>query len=384
MRFPGLSILSDRKAVKAFESQEASFRDLVFYSEGRGDWPHLGPIIEALLADHDRNISYLTSDEGDPGLRIDHPRLRSFDIGSGTARTVLFARIDCRSFVMTLPDLGNLWLKRSVHPVHYIYAFHSLNSTHTSYRKGAFDNFETILCAGPHHVAEIRKSEEVYGLPPKRLIEHGSAKLDTVMAEVAGLRPTPRESGPIEVLIAPTWGESSLIEQPLGRELIAILLRAGMRTVLRLHPMTSRRLPELVAELKRSFADAPLFALEEDMAASQSWLRSDLMISDWSGAAIEYAMALLKPVVYVDTPPKIMNASWTDLATDSFESRIRSTLGRVVAASQLSDVPQVVHEMIRDAESVRETVLAARSESIFNIGQSSAVAAQQLAALGND
>ena len=37
MRFPGLSDPSDRKAVKAFESQEASFRDLVFYSEGRGD-----------------------------------------------------------------------------------------------------------------------------------------------------------------------------------------------------------------------------------------------------------------------------------------------------------------------------------------------------------
>ena len=209
---------------------------------------------------------------------------------------------------MTLPDLGNLWLKRSVHPVHYIYAFHSLNSTHTSYRKGAFDNFETTLRRPAPYVAEIRKSEEVYGLPPKRLIEHGSAKLDTVMAEVAGLQPMPRESGPIEVLIAPTWGESSPIRQPLGRELIAILLRAGMRTVLRLHPMTSRRLPELVAELKRSFADAPLFALEEDMAASQSWLRSDLMISDWSGAAIEYAMALLKPVVNVDTPPKIMNA----------------------------------------------------------------------------
>ena len=84
---------------------------------------------------------------------------------------------------MTLPDLGNLWLKRSVHPVEYVYVFHSMNSTHTSYRRGAFDNFDTILCVGPHHVDEIRKAEEVYGLPAKRLVEHGSTKLDRLLAE---------------------------------------------------------------------------------------------------------------------------------------------------------------------------------------------------------
>ena len=136
------------------------------------------------LRDHDRPISYLTSDPADPGLAIADPRFRAFNIGSGTARTILFARMDCRHFVMTLPDLGNLWLKRSVHPVHYIYLFHSMNSTHTSYRTGAFDQFDTILCVGPHHVNEIRATEAAYGLPAKELVEHGSAKLDALLAEI--------------------------------------------------------------------------------------------------------------------------------------------------------------------------------------------------------
>ena len=185
MNLPGARFRAEQRVMKEFEAQDASFRNLVFYSEGPGDWPHMGPVILALLNDGDVSISYLSSDKADPGLAIDHPRLRTFSIGAGTARTMLFARLDCRHMVMTMPDLGNLWLKRSVHPVHYVYMFHSMNSTHTSYRKGAFDNYDTILCVGPHHVAEIRKAEEVYGLPPKELIEHGSVKLDTVMAALA-------------------------------------------------------------------------------------------------------------------------------------------------------------------------------------------------------
>ena len=36
------------------------------------------------------------------------------------------------------------------------------------------------------------------------------------------------------------------------------------------------------------------------MNAVDSWLRSDVMVSDWSGAALEYAFALQRPVVYVE------------------------------------------------------------------------------------
>ena len=176
------AFLRERKVAAEFNAQHRSWRRLVFYSEGAADWPHLGPVIEKLLAEHDLKISYLTSDPADPGLSIADDRLRSFQIGTGTVRTILFAKMDCDHFVMTLPDLGELWLKRSVHPVHYIYMFHSNNSTHTAYRKGAFDNYDTILCVGPHHVEELRRTEAEYGLRPKELVEHGSIKLDSVMA----------------------------------------------------------------------------------------------------------------------------------------------------------------------------------------------------------
>ena len=196
---------------------------------GAGDWPHIGPVVETLLAEHDRDIAYLSSDAADPGLALDHPRLRGFLVGDGTARTILFARIDCAHFVMTLPDLDQLWLKRSQHPVHYVYLFHSMNSTHAAYREGAFDAYDTVLCVGPHHVAEIRATEARYGLPEKELVEHGSVKLDTVLAEVASRGTETTTGGARRVLVAPSWGECSLIERPVGTELVDVLLAAGLR-----------------------------------------------------------------------------------------------------------------------------------------------------------
>ncbi len=198
-------------------------------------------------------------------------------IGSGTARTILFARMDCRHFVMTLPDLGKLWLKRSVHPVALRLPL-PLDEQHAHVVPDAAHSthFDTVLCVGPHHVDEIRRPRHAYGLPAKELVEHGSAKLDTrpgtrsVLRSDARARSTARPT----VLVAPSWGECSLIERPVGIERVSTRSsRAGSATILRLHPMTvsspARARRERYAGVREH---DPLFALEEDMSAIESWL----------------------------------------------------------------------------------------------------------------
>jgi YidC/Oxa1 family membrane protein insertase len=373
--------MRERRALKEFESLGRRHRRLVFYSEGPGDWPHVGPVVETLLREHDVDLAYVSSDPGDPGLAVQHPRLRGFMVGDGTVRTILFARIDCDHFVMTLPDLDQLWLKRSAHPVHYVYLFHSLNSTHAAYRKGAFDAYDTVLCVGPHHVAEIRATEARYGLRPKELVEHGSVKLDTVLAEVQRRGSERREEGPRRVLVAPSWGECSLIERPVGEELVECLLGAGFETVLRLHPMTVRRLPKLVAGLRRRFGGRDRFFLEEDMNAVESWLRSDAMVSDWSGAALEYAFALGRPVVYVDTPQKTVNEDWGEIDLRPFEDAVRTELGTVVAEDDVATVPAAIETALADPAGARERSRRVRDRSVFNVGTSAHAAAGYLASL---
>jgi YidC/Oxa1 family membrane protein insertase len=378
MNLPGLAFIRERNAMRAFETQDRSFRDLVFYSEGAGDWPHLGPVISVLLRDHERSISYLTSDAEDPGLSVNHPRFRSFQVGAGTVRTILFARLDVRHFVMTMPDLGSLWLKRSVHQVHYVYLFHSLNSTHTAYRKGAFDAYDTIMCAGPHHVDEIRRTEAVYGLPAKELVQHGSVKLDSVLADFAGTEEVATNNPNPNVLVAPSWGDCSLIERPVGIRLLEALLSAGFPAVLRLHPMTVRRHPAMISGLKEHFAGVRNLRLEDDMNATASWLSADVMVSDWSGAATEYAFALRRPVLFVDTPPKRMNPEWEAIGLPAFEEQMRGQIGAVISEDDIELAPQHVASLLL-ASSAGETSKRLRAKLVYNVGHSAIAAADYLA-----
>ena len=50
-------------------------------------------------------------------------------------------------------------------------------------REGALDAFDTIFCTGPHVVREVRATEEVYGLPAKKLVEFGYPLADKLIAE---------------------------------------------------------------------------------------------------------------------------------------------------------------------------------------------------------
>jgi YidC/Oxa1 family membrane protein insertase len=202
-----------------------------------------------------------------------------------------------------------------------------------------------------------------------------------VLAEVGERASDSSRSGPVRVLVAPSWGDCSLIEAPVGLELLDVLRGAGYETVLRLHPMTVRRCPKLVAELERRCSDDPLVDLETDMNAIESWLRSDLMISDWSGAAIEYGFSLLRPILYVDTPQKQVNPDWRAIGMAPFEEEIRSELGSVVEPSEISTVPAAIEALLADPDAVRERALEARARWVFNVGRSAAVAAEYLASL---
>jgi YidC/Oxa1 family membrane protein insertase len=117
------------------------------------------------------------------------------------------------------------------------------------------------------------------------------------------------------------------------------------------------------------------------MGAMDSWLASDVMVSDWSGAATEYAFALGRPVVYIDTPPKRMNPEWDRIGIESFEATIRRLVGRVVAPDEVAAVGAVVRDVTADASRIHAGAMEARDRSIFNVGSSSVAAARYLTSL---
>jgi hypothetical protein len=66
------------------------------------------------------------------------------------------------------------------------------------------------------------------------------------------------------------------------------------------HHQTMQRTPEVIDKLKTKYGDRDHFEYQDRMVESDSLFRSDILISDWSAMAIEYALGLEKPVLFID------------------------------------------------------------------------------------
>jgi len=351
-------------------------RRVVFYSEGPAYWTHLQGLLTRFLDVADVPVCYFGSNRDDPGLSLTHPNLTSFLVDEGWVRDWLFENIDTDLVVLTTPDLHQHQLKRSRHDVHYVYVQHSLVSLHMAYRPGAFDHFDTVFCAGPHHVSELRALEVQRGTRRKNIVEHGYARLDQILAGLLDRQQSsPGAELPTQVLIAPSWGPNGIIER-LGNAPVEALLRAGHRVTLRPHPQTTRLNRAAVDSIVKSNQHNPLFEYDDDVSSTSSLLASDVMVSDWSGAALDYAFGLGKPVIFIDTPRKVNNSDYAAIDIEPFESSIRNIVGEIVAEDRLAELGDVVRRLID--HSTRNDMRDLAERHVFNLGRSSDVGATAL------
>jgi YidC/Oxa1 family membrane protein insertase len=376
-----MKIWQNWKSYRHFKRLARRDRGIVFYSETHQDWHHLQPLIDFLAGPLSRRVCHVTSEPTAPLPASDGGRVHAFRIGGGAVCTWFFQTLEADVLVLTMLDLGNFQLKRSVHPVHYAYVFHSMGSTHMVDHENSYDHYDTLLCAGPHHVAEIRRREELRGLRPKRLFAQGYPRLERLVALAADTHPPP--SGVPTALLAPTWGERSTLHV-CGESLIAALLGGGINVIMRPHYHTARRSPEVVSRLIARFGSHPGFRHVDRMGESASLFESDLLISDWSAMPIEYALGLGKPVLFVDVPPRVQNPAYAELGLEPMEMRIRRELGAVLPLDRVADAPAYVSDLLRDAAAFRDRGPALREAWTFNFGRSVEVGAREIARIADE
>lgn len=373
-------LLRERQGLKEFNAVPRRERKIVFYSEGGGYWNYFEPIFQALRKDFGQPVLYVTSDDKDAMLHSPPEGLRSFNVGEGTMRTLFFAGLDADVVLMTMPDLQTFYIKRSPHSVKYVYLHHSLVSTHMVYRPEAFDHFDAILCAGPHHETETRTREALKGLRSKELVKHGYGRLDAIMAEgVLGPR-LRKPDEQVHVLVAPTWGDKALLESH-GKEIVGKLLNSGLRVTVRPHPRTCKLWPEVLVELGSLFGGSASFSIDKDANARKTLHSADVMVSDWSGAALEFAMGLERPVIFIDVPRKVQNPTYVELGIEPLESQIRSEVGVVLSLDHLHHIGQLALDMTTSAKDWQAAAQSVRNRCVFNRGQSGSAAAAYLHSL---
>ncbi len=350
-------------------------RQITFYSEGKNYWPHLQGLLKATLEKTKKSVCYVSSSENDPGIMYEHPNLKTFFIGMNLVRNYFFQNLDTDIMITTMPDLNKYQIKRSSFKVHYIYVQHSLVSLHTIYRHGAFDHYDTICAAGPHHVKEIRAIEEKYSLPVKNIIKLGYSRLDNLIKASKKNFKYNIEKNQIhkKFLIAPSWGKEGIIESGLCKTLVKKLLDIGHDVILRPHHQTLKFDKNKVEEIILNNKNNPHFVFEENLNSQDSLFDSDIMISDWSGVALEYYFAFNKPIIFCDVPKKINNPNYKDIQIKPIEEFIRKKIG--VIWDGLSPIEEIIKISI---SSKKEDFYRLREKHCYNVENSDYIFAKSL------
>lgn len=348
-------------------------KHLVFYSEKSGFYKYFKNVIEYLLAHSNVIIHYVTSDPKDQIFELAkvQPRIRPYYIGEKKLIT-LFMKMDADIVVMTTPDLDNLYLKRSYvrKDIEYVYMFHGVISGMRTLRPAALDHYDTLLSVGDYLEAEVRMLEKLSGSKKKKIVPCGYSVIDDMAAAYESMK-TGDHSMPY-VFIAPSWQKDNILESCLV-PLCENLLLEGYNVIVRPHPQYLKRFPQEFREIQESCNMFPVerFKFEIDFSSNLTVYKADILVTDWSSIGYEYALSTKKPVMFIDTPMKVVNPSLEETEEEPFDLKMRKALGVSIKPEEVEKkVGAAAKYMIENRENYSRIIKDIREKHIYHFGKS--------------
>lgn len=353
-------------------------KHLVFYSESSGFYKYYKGIIEYILKNTNIAVHYITSDPNDQVFAISQsqPRLKPYYIAEKRLITLMM-KLDCDVMVMTMPDIENFHIKRSYvrKDIEYVYVPHCIDSINMTMRTGAVDHYDSVLCVGKHQKEEITNTEAVYGLPHKTLVDWGYTLLDEMRAQYAA---SAHEDKPWKkILIAPSWQKDNIVDSCL-EEILDTLKGRGYQITVRPHPQEVRLKQAYMEQLEAKYAADRDVEIQTDFSSNSTVFEADLLITDWSGITYEYAFTTLRPVLFIDTPMKVMNPEYEKINTPPINIWMREVIGAVVKPDELEKLPEAVERLLSGRDEYRERIDRFVHEYVYNLGNSGEVGAKYI------
>ncbi len=356
-------------------------KKVVFYSEKNGFYKYYRNIIEEIIRRTNIVVHYITSDPEDEVFRLESDQFRPYYIHENTM-IILMMKMETDIMVMTTPDLENFQLKRSYvkKDIEYIYVPHDVNSSNLTFRKEALDHFDTIFTSGPKNKSEIAEREQKFHLPGKNLIEWGSSVIDNMTESyklmVQEEQKTAHESRKT-VLIAPSWQKDNILDSCI-EQLLERLVQTEHHVIVRPHPQYVRHYESRIDALAAAF-QAYDVTFQKDFSSNKTVYMADLLITDWSSIAYEYAFSTLKPVLFINTPMKIVNPDYQELDTVPIDIELRDRVGISVAQEEIGrEIVPAVERLLGDEQFAPASMQKLKEQYIYNIGMSGKAGAKYI------
>lgn len=369
-------LLKEKEHKKYSKREKADYKrffsvenmQLMIYSESNGFYKYYAGMIDYICEHSDIQIHYVTSDPNDKIFEDKREQIHSYFVASDKLLIPLFMKLDCDMCIMTMPDLEKYHIKRSRvrKDIEYVYVVHGVGSSALTLRKGALDWYDTMFCPTVDGEKEVREMEELYHTKPKVLIEAGYMLIDEMIEKYDKMEK--KENDPPKILIAPSWQPDNIIDLCVD-ELLEQLRKTKYEIILRPHPQAVRHAPEKFAEMHEKY-DGTNIEVQTDFSSNNPVMEADVLITDWSDIAFEFAFTTKRPVLFINTPMKIMNPEYDKIATVPLNISLRNILGKEVETGELDKVNGIINEFIQNRASYHDIIENTLNERVYNVGKS--------------
>ncbi len=344
----------------------------VIFSEGKRYWQIFEPVIRELAA-REFDLTYLTASPDDPALTAVYPHLHTEFVGEGNKAYAKLNFLNATMLLATTPGLDVYQWKRSKEVQYYLHMLHGPNEV-AGYKMFGVDFYDGLMLSGEYQARDIRNLEKLRNEAPKDIEFIGVPYLDEMVKRLENASELPPH--PRTVLLAPTWGASSIFNRYGGR-VIDELLKTGYHIIVRPHPQSFSSDKELMDQLMKDYPESEQLEWSREADNFEVLRRSDVMISDYSGVIFDFSLVFDKPVICTDTELDIgpFDVWWLD--TPYWTTTALPRIGPTLTTDNLSTIKAVIDRAIED-KSYTESRHEVREETWMHRGEGAKRAADFL------
>ncbi len=336
---------------------------IVIYTDHKRYWNVFEPLLDE-FEKRGQEVVYLTGSEDDPFFEKKYGHITGEYIGEGNKGFSKLNLLNASVVVSSTPSLDVFQWKRSRNVDYYIHIPHAPNDI-TLYRMFGIDHYDAVILSGEYQEKEVRQLEQIRDLPAKDIALCGIPFMDSMMERLKTAEALPPHER--TVLLAPSWGESSILSK-YGEPFIDALIATGYRIIVRPHPQSFTAEKELMDKLMTKYSDTSKVIWNRDRDNFEVLRQSDILISDFSGVMFDFSLVFDKPVIYTrsffDVGP--YDAYWIEDELWMYE--ILPSIGLELNDRNIGDIKQLIDRCIEDP-SFGKGREKARSETWVHMGE---------------
>ena len=312
-------------------------------------------------------LVYLTAEKDDPLLNEKYEHVRTEFLGEGNRAYARMNMLKADIVLSTTPGLDVYQWKRSRDVKWYAHVLHAAGDV-TMYRMFGIDYYDAMLLSGDFQIKQVRDLEALRSLPEKEAKLVGIPHMDALRKRLLETGSGSANEHETTILLAPSWGPSSILNK-YGKKMIDELIATGYKIIIRPHPQTFVSEKEMIEPLMKAYPESDKLKWDRNIDNFDTLNQSDILISDFSGVILDYALVFDRPVIFAETSfdNGIYDSWWLKEREWIFETLDK--IGIRLTSENMKNIKELINTGLTDTR-LKEERDKARAESWAHMGKS--------------